>query len=588
MGILHKLTLALRRLDPDNTRWEQLQKERAIQRAAVAFDTEDDQARREELLEINETFKRYRDSDFGRKLYLIQNSIFGVDIQAVACQIAKLRFFISLAIEQEPTKDTNNNFGIKPLPNLETRFIAANTLIGLEEERTLTSPKAKALEVELADNRERHFHATTRPQKLACKRADKKLRQALATELKHIGMPADDANKVAAWDPYDQKASADWFDPEWMFGIVDGFDVVIGNPPYVVSKDRQLRKIYSESVYGRPNLYGFFIHRVLQDLLVNKGILTFINPRTLLTDAYCSALRTFVLKHSQISSVLNIADRRNVFEAVLQACIVNSFQNTHTPIPIRVKSIFRKEDISTKNWVEISQDDFLFQRNDDPLFIVGNHHRIYDIFRKLKTFKSFKTHGLSFTTGKIQWDLYKSALGNVPTPIGTRLIWAENVQRYCYLDARKRADKIYINKRLEKYQPIRHDTIIVQRVTAVEQPRRIIAHLFSPDSFGCPIQAENHTSYLAEAKDIHLKFVLGILNSKFIDFIFRHLNSNTQVSAGELNALPFPDSEDSIRESIINFVDQILDTKRTHPKEDVSALEDEIDRMVYLLYKLTP
>ena len=127
----------------------------------------------------------------------------------MACQIAKLRFFISLAIEQEPTQDAEDNFGIKPLPNLETRFIAANTLIGLEEERTLTSPKAKALERELSDNRERHFHATTRPQKLACKRADRKLRRALATELKAIGMPPDDANKVAAWDPYDQNASAD-------------------------------------------------------------------------------------------------------------------------------------------------------------------------------------------------------------------------------------------------------------------------------------------------------------------------------------------------------------------------------------------
>ena len=88
MGMLHKLTLALRRLDPDNNRWEKLQKERALQRAEIAFDTQDDEARREELVEIDETFKRYRDSDFGRKLYLIQNSIFGVDIQPVACQIA--------------------------------------------------------------------------------------------------------------------------------------------------------------------------------------------------------------------------------------------------------------------------------------------------------------------------------------------------------------------------------------------------------------------------------------------------------------------------------------------------------------------
>ena len=237
MGALHKLTLALQRLDPDNTRWEQLQKERAIQRAADAFDTKDRQTRDEELKEISRIFENYS-GNFGRKLYLIQNSIFGVDIQSIACQIAKLRFFISLAIEQEPTTEVDNNFGIKPLPNLETRFIAANTLIGLEEERTLTSPKARDLEQELGENRERHFHATTRPQKLACKREDKKLRQGLAKELKDIGMPADDAEKIAHWDPYDQNASADWFDSEWMFGVAAGFDVVIGNPPYIQLHDK--------------------------------------------------------------------------------------------------------------------------------------------------------------------------------------------------------------------------------------------------------------------------------------------------------------------------------------------------------------
>ena len=238
MGMLHKLTLALRRLDPDNTRWEKLQKERALQRAEVAFDTRDDETRREELIDIDETFKRYRDSDFGRKLYLIQNSIFGVDIQSIACQIAKLRFFISLAIEQEPDKAAAN-YGIKPLPNLETRFIAANTLIGLKAQATLTSTKTQRLERELLDNREQHFHATTRQRKRACKRKDTELRGELAAELKRFDMPADDAEKIAKWDIYDQNATADWFAPEWMFGVAEGFDVVIGNPPYLKEQNNK-------------------------------------------------------------------------------------------------------------------------------------------------------------------------------------------------------------------------------------------------------------------------------------------------------------------------------------------------------------
>ena len=596
MGVLHRLVFILGKLDPRNEQWKQRQIDRVASTIEIAGKI-DDSAFREstlrdlegEIESINEAFER-NELDYGRKLYLIENCIYGVDIQPIATQIAKLRFFISLIVDQQ-IADSRGNRGVRPLPNLETKFVAANTLLSVEKQLQMAigDTEIDRKEKELADVRRRHFTARTPKTKRKYRDLDAQIRTEISELLEERrGLSHDDANRIANWDPYNQNASADFFDPEWMFNIKGGFDVVIGNPPYVVSKDRQLRRIYSESVFGRPNLYGYFIHRVLQDLLVENGVLTFINPRTLLTDAYCSALRTFVLKHSQVSSVLNIVDRRNVFESVLQSCIVNSFQNTNTTNPIRVKSIFSKEDISVTNWVEVSQDDFLFEQNDGPLFIVGHHHLVYDIFRKLKILRPLTAHGLSFTTGKIQWDLYRSVLGDSPIPIATRLIWAENVQRYCYLESRNRADRIYINAQLERCQPITHDTIIVQRTTAIEQPRRIIAHLFSPDNFGYPIQAENNTSYLEEVQGLQLKFILGMLNSRFMDFIFRHVNSNTHVSAGELNSLPIPDSEDSIRESIINFVNQILAAKDNDPDAEVSELEDEIDQLVYELYNLTP
>ena len=125
---------------------------------------EDDEAREEELLDISKTFETYRDSDFGRKLYLIQNGIFGVDIQPVACQIAKLRFFISLAVEQQANDDPSDNYGIRPLPNLETRFVAADTLLGLgaKKQEVLGSDVVRTLENRLRRVRERYFNARTR------------------------------------------------------------------------------------------------------------------------------------------------------------------------------------------------------------------------------------------------------------------------------------------------------------------------------------------------------------------------------------------------------------------------------------------
>ncbi len=297
MGALHKLTLALRRLDPHNTRWEALQKELAGQRAAAAFDTANQQERDEELAEISETFERYRDSDFGRKLYLIQNSIYGVDIQPVATQIAKLRFFISLAIDQDADPKAGN-FGIKPLPNLETRFVAANTLLGLGGlSRELTSERTRELQQQLNANRESHFHATTRAMKLQYRERDRGLRRALAESLTQSGLDAGHAAKVAQWDPYDQSASADWFDAEYMFGVTGGFDVVIANPPYIQLQKNsgELRRLYQDAGFATltstGDIYQLFYEKGVQLLAPQTGLLSYITSNSWLKAEYGKATR---------------------------------------------------------------------------------------------------------------------------------------------------------------------------------------------------------------------------------------------------------------------------------------------------------
>ena len=251
MGVLHKLTLALRRLDPDNTRWERLQKQRASARAASAFDEPGKAARDTELMEVSAVFEQYRDSDYGRKLFLIQNTLFGVDLQPIACQIAKLRVFITLAIEQNPTGERSANYGIRPLPNLETRFLAADSLKTIRNGARMLGENGVVVDLEsrLAHNRERHFHAVARTEKLECMYRNRELRADLAAALKEEGFAAGAADSVAAWDPYDQNCRADWFDPAYMFHRREGFDVVLGNPPYVESRSSMVGKA-AKKAYG--------------------------------------------------------------------------------------------------------------------------------------------------------------------------------------------------------------------------------------------------------------------------------------------------------------------------------------------------
>ena len=114
-------------------------------------------------MKINEAFdEKINDPDYARKLFLIENCIYGVDIQPIATQISKLRFFISLVVDQKVDK-AKHNFGIRALPNLETKFVAANTLIGIDKPEAqmnlFDNQEIKELEQELKNVRHRLFSA---------------------------------------------------------------------------------------------------------------------------------------------------------------------------------------------------------------------------------------------------------------------------------------------------------------------------------------------------------------------------------------------------------------------------------------------
>ena len=284
MGILHKLVFVLGKLDPGNQRWKARQ-------LAKATEIPDPTVRDRVLADIEQTFGA-NELDYGRKLYLIESCIYGVDIQPIAVQIAKLRFFISLVVDQKMNPQADN-LGIRPLPNLETRFVAANTLIGIERpgQQHLRNLDIDAKEKELRRVRERHFLARTPATKARCREQDANLRAAIAELLKHDGWDTATARTLALWDPYDQNASAEFLDAEWMFGETEGFDVVIGNPPYVRADEqsewnqRQRRAISDrgqyETLWEKWDIYVPFIERSYR-LLQSDGITTLI-----VSDAFC-------------------------------------------------------------------------------------------------------------------------------------------------------------------------------------------------------------------------------------------------------------------------------------------------------------
>lgn len=334
MGALQKITSLLKILDPDNSRWKaqkiaELPELKSIEQDLKTTEKLNDQKAKVEAKRILEEKKQFiieqfkaQDHDYLRKLYLIESCIYGVDIQIIAITIAKLRFFISLAIEQTPDNGADN-LGIKPLPNLETKLITANSLLSLNNaiNGDLFDKEITILRDKLAEVRKKYFTAKTTKTKRKYKNQDKEIRYQILEELKNSNseLELENAQKIADWDPYNQNAQADWFDAIWMFGVTDGFDIVIGNPPYIQIqkfKGKQEQTDWENQKYETfiksADVYCLFYERGHQ-LLNNKGHLCYITSNKWMRAGYGEKTRSYFAERTNPIKLIDFGGYK-VFE----------------------------------------------------------------------------------------------------------------------------------------------------------------------------------------------------------------------------------------------------------------------------------
>ncbi|MGB4802930.1 MAG: TaqI-like C-terminal specificity domain-containing protein, partial [Anaerolineae bacterium] len=393
----------------------------------------------------------------------------------------------------------------------------------------------------------------------------------------------------AAWDPYDQNAHADFFDPEWMFGVTEGFDIVIGNPPYV--RPHKLSAEFKNELWKRfetyekkADLYVCFIEKGLA-LLKSDGQFGYIVSNGFLRLDSFELLRKHLLKHATIRQIVDFKD--NVFEsAVVKTCIL-LLQNISTPQNVvRVAVVDSVENMDSLPFRSITQNKF--SQNYKSIFDLSSESgmdalkdkitqgsvslgQIFDVSFGLKTGDDEEFLSFQPTTSQHQKLLRGEDVGRYHASFKGEYVWyVPDIMRNHRQTARPGS-----SDRFEQPKVLVRDT------------GGNLMGTFDEDNYY--VKDMLIISHQSRSPELLLKLI-AILNSTLMRFFYDTSFPTLHVQRNELASLP-------IKHRIIDkeccsdlpvLVRQILTAKATNPAADVRAQEAEIDRLVYALYGLTP
>jgi len=503
------------------------------------------------------------------KRHAIQNSLYGVDIDPGAVEIAKLRLWLSLVVDEEETKQ------IKPLPNLDFKIVTGNSLIGFPF-------KSQGLE-EIEKLKARFFEESDHETKAELKRAiDSILEECFARSRKSLGYDVNfDFNVVFSE----------------VFHAADGFDVVIANPPYIDSEamtkaDAPLRKLIQTSytmTRGNWDIYIAFYERGFR-LLGSDAGLSFITPDKWISKPFGDQMR--ISTTPNIFSILKAG--REVFESVNVDAIVSVFTKTPQPL-LRIyeyvaTKIMPKRVVPKDTLKPPFAYDWLFSDFVDLLIKIELHKG------SLSKYGNCENACATSDAYKLQ-DLVQEEPKNGKPDEYLRIINTGTIGKFVskwgqremvYLGSRY-ARPVVNKKRFQKDFPNSYGTKAVKPKLIVKGLNLLDACL---DADGTVIPGK--TTLLITSVTLEgLKFLLAIVNSTLAFFYLKEkyiassYNQGTTFTKEMINNLPIPAIQPNERAKLISIVDRTLATKRRNPEADTVDLEGEIDGLVYELYGLS-
>ncbi|MDQ3021105.1 MAG: Eco57I restriction-modification methylase domain-containing protein [Bacteroidota bacterium] len=568
IGILQKMLLILQKIDNNSEKWLE-KKLKKIDNSLL---------RRE----MKSKFKN-DNLDYIRKLGLIQDSIYGVDIQSIAVEISKLRCFLTLIVD-ESIDDKKENRGIIPLPNLEFKFVAANTLISLPEDEGSLFDESDFVN-KLEELRDEYFTSSSK-RKSEIENEFLETQEKMARQLAQNKITKGRALELANWNPFSYE-SAKWFDPKWMFGLKEGFDIVIGNPPYVRVDDIEsehkvkYKKIF-QTCTGKYDLYYLFFEKSTK-VKSAKGVIAFITP-----NKYCAATSGETLRSI-------ILDNKNSIEILSTSKLIVFKDAANYPLITLIKSCGLPGEIFVREANSIDQ----LQESTE-----SNYHLKIDKIRELPSY--IIPINVSQQKIEIAFSLLK---GNVP--LGKYVSFSEGLRipAKCELQYKsKETLRIVKQYQFDKWSPIKEGTFISKRdfsnvITKTSDRYQKIVNkkiLIAEDAL--EITATIDTEYHIPQGGIYfgspnkkyltqINTLLSVINSTLLSKIYEILFGGMHMGGGYLryrtNFLENLPIDRKIFETtrLSVLADHILLLKKQN--KDTTALEQQLDVMVYKLYELT-
>ena len=540
---------------------------------------------------------------------------------------------------------------MRPLPNLETKFVAANTLLSVKKQLQMAigDTEIDRKEKELEDVRRRHFTARTPKTKRKYRDLDAQIRTEISELLEERrGLSHGDANRIANWDPYNQNASADFFDPEWMFNIKGGFDVVIGNPPYIHLRKvvGRLGRLYElcnfDSFTKMGDIYCLFYERANQ--LLKKGShVCFITSNKWMRAKYGKKLRDYFTQNTQPIQLLDMGP--DMFDAATVETNILLLRNASAEVPTAFTATTLESNSDTytgdiaeylkdngvvmempprgEPWAILSPADLALKRKIED---VGKPLKDWDINiylgiltgcneafvideakceelvaadpKSAEIIKPF-LRGRDIKRYHVQWaGLYILATGydlDIPNDypaiynhletIGEQIESGQIRVRGRGLFNRDNQGESWWNLRACAYYPdFEKKKVVYPSMT------KFFPFVYDPNGF-----YTNDKSYIITGGN-YLKYLTGYFNSRIASKWIRENCSELQGGTRELHKVffknipipPVAEANQYLVTQIEDKVDKILEAKDANPGAIVSELEDEIDQLVYELYDLTP